>query len=120
MNLDELFNQFVKEKTFLAGVTPKTVRFYRQSFKAYTRSVGFVTPDRFVLNDFVIKLREGGMSSSGTNVYIRGMNSFLSWLWENNHIGERLKIKQIKEEKKIIQTYNETQLIAFLNWKPKT
>jgi integrase/recombinase XerD len=120
MNLDELFNQFVKEKTFLAGVTPKTVRFYRQSFKAYTRSVGSITPDRFVLNDFVIKLREGGMSPSGTNVYIRGMNSFLSWLWENNHIGERLKIKQIKEEKKIIQTYNETQLIAFLNWKPKT
>jgi hypothetical protein len=95
MNLGELFNQFVKEKTFLAGVTPKTVRFYRQSFNAYTRSVGFIAPDRFVLNDFVIKLREDGMSPCGTNVYIRGMNSFLSWLCENNYLGERLKIKQI-------------------------
>ena len=120
MNIGELFNQFVKEKTFLAGVTPKTVRFYRQSFNAYTRSVGFACPDRFILNDFVIKLREGGMSPAGTNVYIRGMNSFLSWLWENGHTGERLKVKQIKEEKKIIKTYSEVELSALLNWKPKT
>jgi hypothetical protein len=82
MDIGELFNQFVKEKTYLAGVTPKTVRFYRQSFTAYTRTVGPVTPDRFILKGFVIKLREGGMSPAGVNVYIRGMNSFLTWLWE--------------------------------------
>ena len=37
--LDELFKRFVKEKTFLANVSPKTVRFYQQSYKAFKRTV---------------------------------------------------------------------------------
>jgi integrase/recombinase XerD len=118
MNLLELFERFVREKTYLSNVTPKTVSFYRQSFNAYIKAVGEVMPDRFVLNDFVIKLRERGMSPTGANVYIRGINSFLSWLWENNQLGERLKIKQMKEEQKIIQTYTEAHIKAFVNWKP--
>ena len=98
--LDELFKRFVKEKTFLANVFSKTVRFYQQSYKAFKRTVGEHLPDRMLLNDFVIKLSEGGMSTGGINVYIRGMNSFLSWLWENNVTSERLRIKELKQEQK--------------------
>jgi hypothetical protein len=43
MNLTTLFERFVKEKTFLLGATPKTIRWYRQSWNAFTRTVG--TPD---------------------------------------------------------------------------
>ena len=82
MSLGELFEWFIREKTFLNNVTPKTVSFYRQSFKAYTQTIGEVMPDRFISNDFVIKLRERGMAATGAHVYIRGVNSFLSW-WEN-------------------------------------
>lgn len=64
--LDELFKRFVKEKTFLANVSPKTVRFYQQSYRAFKRTVGDQMseqlPSRFLLNDFVIGLREKGMS----------------------------------------------------------
>jgi hypothetical protein len=73
MNLGELFERFLREKTFLNNVTPKTVSFYRQSFTAYKQTVGEVMSDRFVLNDFVIKLRERGKSASGANMYIRGI-----------------------------------------------
>jgi len=41
--LEELFKRFVKEKTFLANVSPKTVRFYQQSYKAFKRTVGKYT-----------------------------------------------------------------------------
>jgi len=64
--LDELFNRFVKEKTFLANVSPKTVRFYQQSYKAFKRTVGEVMPDRFILNDFIIGVREAGMTAGGS------------------------------------------------------
>jgi site-specific recombinase XerD len=117
--LDELFKRFVKEKTFLTNVSPKTVRFYQQSYNAFKRTVGEQPHDRFILNDFIIKLREGGMSVGGINVYIRGMNSFLSWLWESNLIGEKLRMKEPKQEQKIIPTYNETQIKALLSFKPK-
>lgn len=117
--LDELFKRFVKEKTFLANVSPKTVRFYQQSYKAFKRTVGEQLPDRLMLNDFVIKLRESGMSAGGINVYIRGMNSFLSWLHENNLTNEKLRIKELKQEQKIIPTYNDTQIKTLLSFKPK-
>jgi len=54
--------------------------------------------DRFVLNDFVIKLKESGIKNKSCNVYIGAINSFLSWLWESNLISEKLKIKKLKEE----------------------
>lgn len=120
MDFAALFAQFVKEKTFLLNVTPKTIRWYHQSWNAFTRNVG--TPeilDRFVLNEFVIKLRESGINATSCNVYICGINSFLTWLWENNHHGERLKVKYLKEEKKVIQTFTDAQIKALVSWKPK-
>lgn len=121
MNWNELFERFVKEKKFLLGVTVNTERWYRQSWTAFTRTVG--TPevlDRFVLNDFVIKLKESGIKNKSCNVYIGAINSFLTWLWENDHHSERLKIKKLKGEQLVVQTYFQTDLTTFLNWKPKT
>src|SRR6185295_9175745 len=118
--LDELFKRFVKEKTFLSNVSPKTVRFYQQSYNAFKRSVGEQLPDKAVLNDFVIKLKEGGMSAGGVNVYIRGMNSFLSWLYENGYTSEKLRIKQLKAEKKVIQSFSEQQLRRLLSFRPSS
>jgi integrase/recombinase XerD len=117
--LDELFKRFVKEKTFLANVSPKTVRFYQQSYKAFKRTVGEQLPDRLMLTDFIVKSREAGMSAGCINVYIRGMNSFLSWLWENKLTGEKLRMKELKQEQKVIPTYNEVQIKALLSFKPK-
>ena len=120
MNWNGLHERFIKEKRFLLGVTPKTERWYRQSWNAFVRSVGLPEIlDRFILNDFVIKLRESGVKPVSCNTYIGGMNSFLSWLWENNIINERLKIKELKEEQKIIPTYTEDQIKALVNWRPK-
>jgi integrase/recombinase XerD len=119
-NINGLFERFVKEKKFLLGVTPKTERWYRQSWNAFTRTVG--SPeilDRFVLNDFVIRLRESGISPTSVNVYTCAINSFLSWLWENGHISERLKIKEVKAEKKIIQVFSDSQLETLISYRPK-
>jgi hypothetical protein len=35
----ELFEKFLKEKQFLANISPKTVRSYKQAFNAYRRVV---------------------------------------------------------------------------------
>ena len=120
MDLSKLFAQFVKEKPFLLNVTPKTIRWYWQSWNAFTRNVGIPEYlDRFVLNEFVMKLKESGINATSVNVYVCGINSFLSWLWENNLISERLKIKYLKEEKKVIQTFSDAQIKALIHWKPK-
>ncbi|MEK6300252.1 MAG: site-specific integrase [Acidobacteriota bacterium] len=118
--LDELFKRFVKEKTYLSNVSPKTVRYYQQSYNAFKKAVGAELPTRNLLNDFVVKLRENGMSANGANVYIGGMNSFLSWLWENNQTSEHLKIRKLKGENKVIQSFSDQQLRTLLSFRPSS
>ena len=116
--MDKLFEQFVKEKKFLKNVAPKTERFYRQSYKTFKRFGGELTKQG--IKDFVIKMRESNLSSGACNVYIRGINSFLSWLYEEEHLTEKLRIKLLTEETKVIKVFSESQLAAIVNFKPKT
>ena len=121
MNFEKLFEQFVREKVYLVGVTKKTEAWYWDSWKALKRMMGTPeTIDRFFLNEFVIKLREAGVKPRSINTYTCGINSFLTWLWENNFLGERLRIKPLKVEEKIIPTYTESDLKALLSFKPRT
>jgi integrase/recombinase XerD len=117
MFLEDLFEKFLKEKTFLTGVSPKTVRSYRQAFNCYVR-LGGAAPTKESLKDFVIKMRESGLSAGACNVYIRSINSFLTWLNENGHC-EALKIKQLPQEKKIIPVFSEKHLQALIRFRPK-
>jgi len=77
MFLKELFANFLKEKTFLSGVSPKTIRSYRQAFNAYQRVLSSMSvnledlPTKDTLKDFVIGMRESGLSPGACNVYIR-------------------------------------------------
>jgi integrase/recombinase XerD len=121
--LSELFKQFVNEKRYLKNVTEKTVAFYNQSFNAFTRSIGDVSSsalDKPLLKQFVIGMRENDLSAISCNTYISGINSFLSWLYENEYTAEHLKVKQLKEEKKVIQTFSEEQIKRIICWKPKS
>lgn len=47
-------------------------------------------------------MRESGLSAGACNVYIRSINSFLSWLHENGYVTEPLRLRQLPQEKKII------------------
>jgi len=68
MSLIDLFVLFLKEKQFLANISPKTVRSYQQSFNAYRRVLngsGDAIPTKNTLKEFVIGIREAGLSSWG-------------------------------------------------------
>ena len=111
--LPEIFEQFLKERTYLKGCSPKTLTFYRSSFKAYQKFSGGATmPTKASLTAFVTGIREQGMSPVTCNTYIQGLNSFLSWLRENEYIGERLTLKQLKCEQKVLKTFLNEQLRA--------
>lgn len=83
MFLEELFANFLKEKEFLSGISPKTIRSYQQAFNAYQRvlskskeinsssdiPVSDTKPTKDSLKDFVIGMRESGLSP-GAVTYI--------------------------------------------------
>jgi len=56
--MQDLIEQFVKEKQFLKNVNPKIVRFLYQSMNAFTRALGYVEPgslDKAKPNEFVFE-----------------------------------------------------------------
>ena len=125
MCLSDLFARFLKEKQFLANISPKTVRSYQQALNAYKRVLSSRLdtdgglPDKDSLKDFVIQMREGGLSPGACNVYIRSFNSFLSWLHQEGLISEPLKIKQLPQAKKVIPIFSEKHVEALIRFKPK-
>ena len=64
-------------------------------------------------------MREGGLKPTSCNISIRAINSYLGWLYENELVKERLKIKQLKAERKVIEPYTDDELHRVLSSKPK-
>jgi integrase/recombinase XerD len=119
--LDQLFEQFCKEKEYVKNSSHQTILFYQYSYKTFRRILGDDSDlTKNHLTRFVLGMREKAMKPETCNVYIRGMNSYLSWLFENEYTSEHLKIKQLKTEQKVMKTFTDQQLKAIFLFKPKT
>src|SRR5215470_9358290 len=94
MKFDSLFTQFRQERRFLENSSERTIEFYDDSWRTYKRFCSHITKPE--LTNFVLGMREAGISPVTCNIRIRGINSFLSWLHEQGFISEHLRIKQLK------------------------
>lgn len=124
----KLFKTFLQEKQYLSNLSPKTLVSYEQAFNTYQRvlggQVGYASkaddiPTKDALRDFVIAMRESGLSAGACNVYIRSLNSFLTWLHENGHTTEHLKMKQVKAAREPIRIFKPTHIQALIRFKPR-
>lgn len=109
------FEAFIQDRVYLKNVSEKTVRSYRQAHRHWRLSRA--EPNRGGLNQFVVYLRKKGLSPGACNVYIRSINSWLSWGCEEGLI-PKLKISQLKEEKKELRVLNREELFKILRMKP--
>jgi integrase/recombinase XerD len=117
--MTSLFEQFLKERMYISNASQNTLEFYRSSFKCYQKFVaGANVPTKQDLNAFVTGMREQGIKPVTCNTYIRGINSFLTWLYENGYTSEQLKIKQLKCEQRVMKTFTEAQLKRLISFKP--
>ena len=120
--LSTLFEQFLRERRYLKNVTPKTVMWYQTAFDALTRTVDAPDPTQLgkpVLQDFVVRLRERGLSPVSCNTYVKAINSFLAWLHIEDHIREPLALQLQRTEKRVVQTLTVDQLRRLIAFKPK-
>lgn len=119
MTLQELHELFVKERRYLKNSSPKTIAFYQESFKAYLRFTAAEIPTKQAVLQFVSGMKERDMKTVTMNCYIRGVNSFFSWLHENHYLSEPLTIKQLKEPFKVMTYLSDVQVRAIMGFKPK-
>lgn len=119
--LDQLFDYFCKEREYVKNSSRHTILFYKASYKKFKESLGDdIDLSKDHLNRFILNMREKGIKPETCNVHIRGLNSFLSWLFENEHISEKLKIKQLKTEQKVMKTFTDQHVKAMFSYKPKS
>jgi integrase/recombinase XerD len=102
-----MFAQFIKERQYLANVSPATLRWYAESFK------WLGSPDAD-LKEFVIRMREKGLKATSCNNRIRAVNAYLKWA------GRGVVIPKLKEPQKILPTFTPADIHRFMQYKPPT
>ena len=80
MSLGQLFDQFLRERTYVHNVTSKTRDWYESAWHAFKRSWPQLHPATEItkadLLAFVVHLRERGVKPVSCNTWLRAMNAF--------------------------------------------
>jgi integrase/recombinase XerD len=113
------FEKFVKERKYLKNVSPRTIEWYHESFKW----LGNENPSQDELTDFVVRMRDKGLSAASCNNRIRCVNAYLHWAKMGNETKcgpgcQHLRIPKLKEEQKPVPVYGTSSISKILAFKP--
>jgi integrase/recombinase XerD len=127
--LGSLFEQFLRERTYLKNVSPKTRVWYETAWKTFlkTQAPGLASMPiegaqpltRQHLNAFVVALRDRGVRPVTCNTWLRALNAYCRWLHDEAVLREPTRLKPLKLEKRFVKTLDEASLRAVLTFKPK-
>jgi integrase/recombinase XerD len=117
--MTEQFEQFIKERQYISNVSLRTVEWYRESFKWLDNP----EPTQDELKSLVIRMREHGLKPASCNNRIRALNAYLHWKSDGiSKCGagcQHSRIPKLKEEQRILPTYDQTAITKLMGWKPK-
>ena len=135
MNLQQLFEQYIKAGIYLKGWRPKTAVIYRRAFTSFQQSLhgaqdAGVEPATVIncspvpltkaqLEAWIVSRRQAGMSPAGVNIYIRAMNALCAWLKAEGHVSEQIILQQIRIPERQLLIFSEREIRALLTFKPK-
>ena len=126
--LDQLFQQFLRERNYIYNVTPKTLAWYETAWIAFTRARATAASrpasapliSRADLQSFVVHLRERGVKPVTCNTWVRALNAFCRWLHEQGEIPSAVKLAPQRLEKRLVRTHDNAALRAILTFRPTT
>jgi integrase/recombinase XerD len=104
-----LFTRFLKERTYLKNVSPRTIEWHEQSLKWLV----IEQPTEDDLRGFVLRMREAGLKAVSVNSRIGSVNAFLKWT------GSPLRVPKLKQESYVPGVYSRAQVQGILRWKPR-
>ena len=111
----ELFAQFIQERVYLKGVSPKTVISYQCAFKAFAGA----TETKTAMMQRIAELRGKGISPISVNCYLRHIKAYLRWLEEEGHVKEPMKVQFLKTESKVLATFTADHIRRLVEFKPQ-
>ena len=120
MDIPKLQELFVQERRYLHNVSPKTLEWYKYSFRAFEPYLRSCPPEgmKQALKAAVIALRQNRLQPVSLNDYIRAVNAFLRWAKDESYLPELIRLDYLKEEQKLIATLSAQQVKRIADWKP--
>lgn len=110
---------FLKSGLYLRNWSTCTLRTYRQGLASLYQTVPAASlPTKEHLATWVMALRARGLKPGGCNMYIRTVNSFLSWLKEEDQISTPLRVKILRAPQHQITLLSPADVRAILLFKP--
>ena len=122
LTTEKAFELFIR-KCKVKNLTEKSIVSYREKLIHFFRFYGENTDIKNItsdtVDDFILWLRDNNKCNDITiNSYLRSLRAFLYYCMECNYI-EHFKVKLIKAEKKVKETYTDEELERLLK-KPDT
>lgn len=117
-NLDQLFEEYLKEKKYLKNIARNTELNYRQSFTAF-KKYSSKEISKNALNKWIVSMREAEITPKSCNTMISAMNTFLHWLYECEIIPSRIDAKRLKLPNTVPTALTEETVLKLANYKPK-
>jgi len=121
MDVRERFKQFTEERKLLKNVTPKTLIWYKYSFRAFEPFIADCSDAkqlRAQMKEAVMSMMKARkLVPTSINNYIRCMNAFAKWLHEEDGI-EKFKLPKLKTQSKVRGILTDEQVARLLMYKP--
>jgi integrase/recombinase XerD len=112
----ELIESFIRERRYLKNVTPKTVAWYRDSFRAFDGAMD----TRAGVLERVAKLRDRGVSATSVNTYLRCITAFFRWACAEGHLpGDPIRVAKLKQEQKVLATLTPEHVRKIIGFQPR-
>lgn len=123
---------FIKAGIYLRSWSPRTVQTYRQAFasivcwqtssQAATPSQDLAGPNRPIskvqFEAWIVWLREKGLTPGGINMYLRTVNSYLSWKHTEELTDRRLRLKLLPDPKRPLAGFSKQEVKLLSAVKP--
>ena len=91
--MKELYRRFSCERQFIKNVSPCTLEAYQWAWKAFAPVLsGKDHVSKADVIQHIEELRSGGLSPVTVNTYVRSVNAFCRWLFEEGHAPILLRI----------------------------
>jgi integrase/recombinase XerD len=113
--MQQLFDQFIRERLYLTGVTPATIKWHQSAWKVF-QSAFADGVSKTAIVERIAELSQK-LSKTSINTHLRSIQAFLNWLAQEGKT-EPLKLPKLKEEKKILATLTEEQIRAIASFRP--
>ncbi len=115
-----LIQQFLREKAYLKGIRPATIRYYRTLFRSYFSITEASTevPTKVHLTAWMIGMRERQLRPATINTMVIAMNAYTRWLLTEGHILTSVKLGKVQTGSHLLRVVTQGDMEKLVLFKP--